>query len=91
MLVLLPLSTYAFEAASHADETVKTFEVSDDAVPTYTAEIRRTAFGVPHIKASNAQDIGYGVGYVYAPCMDKDCSLVETRAYPIFIRISPFY
>jgi acyl-homoserine-lactone acylase len=75
MLVLLPLSTYAVEAPSHADETVKTFEVSDDAVPTYTAEIRRTAFGVPHIKASNAQGIGYGVGYAYA--QDNFCVTAE--------------
>lgn len=31
---------------------------------TYVAEIRRTAYGVPHIKADDYADIGFGAGYV---------------------------
>ncbi|WP_259766754.1 penicillin acylase family protein, partial [Pseudomonas protegens] len=30
------------------------------------AEIRRTSFGVPHIRASDERGLGYGIGYAYA-------------------------
>ncbi|KAF0866722.1 acylase [Pseudomonas sp. LD120] len=30
------------------------------------AEIRRTAFGVPHIRAADERGLGYGIGYAYA-------------------------
>lgn len=33
---------------------------------TYQAEIRRTSFGVPHIKAKDDAGLGYGLGYAYA-------------------------
>jgi len=39
------------------------------------AEIRFTAFGVPHIKADNFRSLGFGVGYVQAE--DNLCTLVE--------------
>ncbi|EJL90435.1 penicilin amidase [Herbaspirillum sp. CF444] len=38
-------------------------------------EIRRTAFGIPHIKASTEQGLGYGVGYAYA--QDNGCLLAN--------------
>ena len=34
--------------------------------PRYEAEIRRTAFGIPHIKADDWGSLGYGYGYAYA-------------------------
>ena len=33
---------------------------------TYRAEIRRTAYGIPHIKAEDWAGLGYGHGYAYA-------------------------
>gem|GEM_PF-4798795 len=30
------------------------------------AEIRRTSFGVPHIRADDERGLGYGIGYAYA-------------------------
>ena len=33
---------------------------------TYQAEIRRTAYGIPHIKADDWASLGYGYGYAYA-------------------------
>nr|WP_207202631.1 acylase [Pseudomonas sp. TH15] len=30
------------------------------------ADIRRTSFGVPHIRAENERGLGYGIGYAYA-------------------------
>jgi len=38
-------------------------------------EIRRTAFGIPHIKASTERGLGYGVGYAYA--QDNGCLLAN--------------
>ena len=32
----------------------------------YSAEIRRTEFGIPHIKAENWGSLGYGYGYAYS-------------------------
>ncbi len=40
-----------------------------------SAEIRWTAFGVPHIKAHNERGLGYGIGYAYA--RDNLCLLAE--------------
>lgn len=43
--------------------------------PSYDAEIRRTAYGVPHIRARNWGSLGYGYGYAYAE--DNACLLAE--------------
>lgn len=41
----------------------------------YRAEIRRTAYGVPHIKARDLGGIGYGAGY--ASAQDNFCDFAE--------------
>ncbi len=41
----------------------------------YSAEIRRTSFGVPHIKANDDGGLGYGVGYAYAE--DNLCQMAD--------------
>lgn len=43
--------------------------------PSYRAEIRRTAYGVPHIKAADIGGIGYGAGYASAE--DNFCDFAE--------------
>ncbi|KAF6692716.1 acylase [Pseudomonas sp. EKM23D] len=40
-----------------------------------SAEIRRTGFGVPHIRASDERGLGYGIGYAYA--QDNMCLLAN--------------
>lgn len=40
-----------------------------------SAEIRRTQFGVPHIRAENERGLGYGIGYAYA--QDNLCLLAN--------------
>ncbi|UXH77098.1 penicillin acylase family protein [Roseateles amylovorans] len=45
----------------------------DDA--TFSAEIRRTQFGIPHIKAADEKGLGYGVGYAFAE--DNFCLLAD--------------
>jgi len=40
-----------------------------------SAEIRRTAFGVPHIRAKDERGLGFGIGYAYA--QDNLCLLAN--------------
>ena len=47
----------------------------DDDDDKYAAQIRRTSFGIPHIKASDEAGLGYGVGYAYAE--DNFCLLAD--------------
>src|SRR5688572_13672089 len=41
----------------------------------YRAEIRRTAGGVPHVKARDYGSLGYGYGYAYA--QDQLCRMAD--------------
>lgn len=40
-----------------------------------SADIRRTSFGVPNIRADNERGLGYGIGYAYA--QDNLCLLAN--------------
>ncbi|KAA0695997.1 peptidase S45 [Halopseudomonas laoshanensis] len=42
---------------------------------TYSADIQRTQFGIPHITAEDYKGLGYGVGYAFAE--DNICSLAR--------------
>lgn len=44
-------------------------------VTRYSAEIARTSYGVPHIKASNFSGLGYGMAFAYAE--DNICMLAD--------------
>jgi acyl-homoserine-lactone acylase len=50
-------------------------EEGSTANPKFEAEIRRTAFGVPHIKADDMGGIGYGFGY--ASAQDNLCEIAD--------------
>lgn len=41
----------------------------------YSAEIRYTSYGVPHVKADSYGDLGYGIGYAHAE--ENLCTLSE--------------
>lgn len=40
--------------------------------PTYSAQVQRTKFGIPHITAQDYKGLGYGLGYAFAS--DNICS-----------------
>lgn len=40
-----------------------------------SADIRRTSFGVPHIRADDERGLGFGIGYAYA--QDNLCLLAN--------------
>lgn len=42
---------------------------------TYSAEVRRTEYGIPHIKADDWGSLGYGFGYAYA--QDNFCVVMR--------------
>ena len=46
-----------------------------EAVVQAAADIRRTSFGVPHIRASDERGLGFGIGYAYA--QDNLCLLAN--------------
>ena len=48
---------------------------STDITVTYSADIQRTEFGIPHITAKDYKGLGYGVGYAFAE--DNICSLAR--------------
>jgi len=47
----------------------------ESASPRYEAEIQRTSYGIPHIRARDEAGLGYGVAYAYA--QDNPCPLAE--------------
>lgn len=70
-LLALVLGTTALLGACGGDDD------NDDGPPsTYAAEIRRTAMGVPHIKADNWAGVGYGYGYAQA--QDVLCTIANS-------------
>lgn len=50
-------------------------QVSEVQAGAMSADIRRTAFGIPHIRASDERGLGYGIGYAYA--QDNLCLLAN--------------
>ena len=73
---LRPLSLLALAALAACGGS------GDDDTPRYSAEIRRTTMGVPHIKANDWGGLGYGYGYGYVQAQDNLCTMADcTRAY----------
>ncbi|WP_026145412.1 acylase [Pseudomonas asplenii] len=50
-------------------------QVADTQGVQLSADIRRTTFGVPHIRATDERGLGYGIGYAYA--QDNLCLLAN--------------
>ncbi|NMZ41943.1 penicillin acylase family protein [Pseudomonas proteolytica] len=50
-------------------------QVSEVQAGVMSADIRRTGFGIPHIRASDERGLGYGIGYAYA--QDNLCLLAN--------------
>ena len=64
-LALLPLAAALTTAVPARGQTT----------PAYSAEIRRTAHGIPHILASDYGSLGFGFGYAFA--QDDICPMAE--------------
>ena len=63
-------------ALSVALAVASTVAVIDAAAQTkYSAEVRRTSFGIAHIKANDFGSVGYGVGYAFA--QDNFCMMAD--------------
>jgi acyl-homoserine-lactone acylase len=68
--MLLCLMTYCFMPYAWASDNI-----SDSGSAVLKADIRWTAYGIPHIKAKDEHGLGYGIGYVYAK--DNACLLMD--------------
>jgi acyl-homoserine-lactone acylase len=51
------------------------YETASQSKPRYSAEIRRTSHGIPHITAKDMGSLGFGEGYAFA--QDHLCSLAD--------------
>ncbi|KAA8693273.1 3-oxo-C12-homoserine lactone acylase PvdQ [Pseudomonas caricapapayae] len=74
MIISRPLCSFVFAGLSFLLVLPAHALVGDDRQAA-SAEIRRTAFGVPHIVAANERGLGYGIGYAYA--QDNLCLLAN--------------
>lgn len=77
-LAILVVITCGLNACQPNDD--RHTEVGTAALPTFaegelTADIRRTEWGVPYIKADNLESLGFGVAYAYA--QDNFCILAD--------------
>jgi acyl-homoserine-lactone acylase len=62
--------------SSSSSKSADNFDANPDVSATqFEASIRWTEFGIPHIKAENFKDLGYGAGYAYA--WDNICTLAD--------------
>nr|WP_316642148.1 penicillin acylase family protein [uncultured Roseateles sp.] len=64
-LATLMASTLLLSACGGSGDTDPTKPVTPDA-PAFSAEIRYTSYGVPHVKADDFKGAGYGYGYAFA-------------------------
>lgn len=65
----------ARKAVGTALAVVAALGAAGAAAQNYSAEVRRTSFGVPHIKAANYGSLGYGVGHAFA--QDNFCMIAD--------------
>ncbi|OLL31596.1 acylase [Burkholderia sp. SRS-W-2-2016] len=70
LVIALPVAAAMLQSCANADAGTHSH-----AGP-YQAEIRRTALGIPHIKAADWGSLGYGYGYAQA--QDNLCTMAES-------------
>ena len=78
-LTLTLLAACSGETAPPVPSPTPTPPVPEPAAPdpSYRAEIRRTEYGIPHVRADDWGSLGYGYGYAYA----RDNFCVAMRAF----------
>ncbi|RLA58114.1 MAG: peptidase S45, partial [Gammaproteobacteria bacterium] len=70
--LLVPLFLAACSDSDHSDSPEIPLPDPDT---TYSAEVRRTEYGIPHIKADDWGSLGYGFGYAYG--QDNFCVVMR--------------
>lgn len=71
------MTRFVLKAISAALAVTASFIAADVSAQTkYSAELRRTSYGILHVKANDYGSMGYGVGYAYA--QDNFCSAADT-------------
>jgi len=76
ILLRTMILTLALSACSDSNNNkTKPPEPNPQPTITYSAELRRTEYGIPHIKAEDWGSLGYGFGYAYA--QDNFCIVMR--------------
>ncbi len=76
--VTVSTSTSTSASASASTTASTTADASSTSVapkPTFTAQITRTSYGIPHIVADDWGGLGFGQGYAFA--QDRACTLID--------------
>ena len=76
LLALGALTAAPTGAGAAADDASRVFAAQGAGGDRAGALIRRTAYGVPHIKARSIRGLGFGVGYAFAE--DNICTIADT-------------
>ena len=69
------MTAFAASVALFAQVSTASAMGEKDPLPEFWAEIRYTAYGIPHIKADDYDGAGYGLGYAFAK--DNVCLMSE--------------
>jgi len=70
------MTRFVLKAISAALAVTASFLAADVAAQTkYSAELRRTSYGILHVKANDYGSVGYGVGYSFA--QDNFCTMAD--------------
>jgi acyl-homoserine-lactone acylase len=75
LVVIAVVAALSLSACNNDDDPVVATPVTQPPPPTFSAEIQRTEFGIPHITAADYKGLGYGLGYSFA--QDNICSLAQ--------------
>jgi len=76
--LLIPILLLPFILSACSDSSDRTTRPPDTGTTptlTYSAQIRRTEYGIPHIEADDWGSLGYGFGYAYA--QDNFCVVMR--------------
>ncbi|MEZ5937439.1 MAG: penicillin acylase family protein [Hyphomonadaceae bacterium] len=74
-LLAASLAACATGSAPETDTATAPPVAAQAPAPKFAASIRRTEYGVPHVKAENYGGLGYGIGYVSG--QDNVCEIAE--------------
>lgn len=75
LLPALCVSLFLVACSDSKDRSITAPVVPVEPTQKYSAELRRTEYGIPHIKAEDWGSLGYGFGYAYA--QDNFCVVMR--------------
>ena len=75
LLSALCMTVFLIGCSDSKDRATSEPDVAPEPMQKYSVELRRTEYGIPHIKAEDWGSLGYGFGYAYA--QDNFCVVMR--------------